>query len=292
MNAAWLVLPGMLVAFGMVLMVSAFRTQHARLADALATMGEVTPPPMIGQQPGLERVGAAWLARYPQLAPEGLDRQLQLRGRTMARHVGIKLAVAAGGFLLPFLGACVWWGLAGSVPLLPVIACLVLAGVGFILPDIQLRMQARQTEVDATEALLVFFDLVTLERLANRSATQALRGAAAMSDATIFASIRAALDRAQLQQRLPYGELRELGRTLKLQALVDLADVMRLDEAGASLASTLRARVQELRGAHLIATKMHAAEVSERMTFFMVFPSLMLALFFLVPPLLTLAGSG
>lgn len=175
---------------------------------------------------------------------------------------------------------------------MPGLLSLVLAAVGFILPDIALRVAARDIDADAAEALLVFFDLVTLERLANQSAPQSLRAAAAMSDVAVFASIRGALERARLQQSLPYGELRELGRSLALPALVDLADVMRLDESGASLTSTLRARVRELRDAHLAASKMQAAEVSERMTVFMVIPSLILGLFFLVPPLLTLVGSS
>ena len=91
---------------------------------------------------------------------------------------------------------------------------------------------------------------------------------------------------------MPYGELRDVGRQLELPALVDLADVMRLDESGASLSGTLRARVKELRDAHLTTMKVHASAESERMTLFMVVPSLVFGLFFLVPPLLTLMTNG
>ena len=108
----------------------------------------------------------------------------------------------------------------------------------------------------------------------------------------MFADIRAALERARLQQRAPYTDLKELGRELDLPALRDLADVMRLDESGASLSTALRARVKELRDGHLTAMKMAASEVSERMTMWMVVPSLVFGLFFLVPPLLTLVSSG
>jgi len=82
--------------------------------------------------------------------------------------------------------------------------------------------------------------------------------------------------------------LQRLGRELELPALVDIADVMALDEAGAALSGALRARVRELRDAHLTQAKIAAAAVSERMAFFMVIPSLVFGLFFLVPPVLRL----
>ena len=102
--------------------------------------------------------------------------------------------------------------------------------------------------------------------------------------------IRDALERARLEQRAPYPELRRLGAELELPALVDIADVMALDDAGASLSGALRARVRELRDAHLTQARIAASAVSERMAFFMVIPSLVFGMFFLVPPVLRLVG--
>lgn len=293
MNALASVGPGLLLALGVVLLVAAFVPQHVRLADALGVLGDTAPPAEEAPQghTRLETVGGWWLERRPMVVPVELHRQLQLRGRTLARHVGIKLACALAGSVMPILGAVVYWALTGQLALVPVLASVLGAIVGFIVPDLLLRAADRTTSSDATEALLVYFDLVTLERLANQSATQALHAAASLSDNAIFATIRAALERARLQQRMPYAELREVGCQLELPALVDLADVMRLDESGASLSGTLRARVKELRDAHLTEVKMAAAETSERMTLFMVIPSLVFGLFFLVPPLLTLLSS-
>ncbi|WP_300077725.1 hypothetical protein [Propioniciclava sp.] len=293
MNALALVTPGMLLAFGAVLLVAAFRPQHARLADALGVLGDTLPADEAEEAAsGLDRLGRWWLDRRPWTVPPALDRQLQLRGRTLRRHAGIKLAGALAGLLLPLLIGVALWALTGAAPILPLLVSLVLAVVGFVLPDVLLRAEGRTTSEDATEALLVYFDLVTLERLANQSATQALHAAASLSDVAIFATIRSALDRARLEQKMPYGELRDVGRQLELPALVDLADVMRLDESGASLSGTLRARVKELRDAHLTTMKVHASAESERMTLFMVVPSLVFGLFFLVPPLLTLMTNG
>jgi len=294
MTGLALVLPGMLLALGAVLIVAAFRPRHARLGDALGVLADASPPPDPDAPPheGAERLGAWLLARRPVVAPASLRRRRELRGRSLTRHYGVKARGALLGLTAPLLLGLVLWGVAGVVPAIPVVAALGLAAVGYVVPDVLLRGAGAELAEDATEALLTYFDLVTLERLANQSATQSLRAAASVSDVAIFTTIRGALERARLEQRMPYAELRGVGRELALPALVDLADVMRLDEAGASLSGTLRARVRELRDAHLTRMKMTASEVSERMTLFMVIPSLVFGLIFLVPRLLTLVSSG
>lgn len=217
-----------------------------------------------------------------------IQRQLRLLGRSPERHFSYKLFGALTGLVLATLLGGALALIAGAGLLLPAAAGLGFALIGYVLPDLRLRSaEARQTQ-DATESLLTYFDLVTLERLANRSGSQALRTAAAMSDTPVFAAIRDALERSRLEQRAPYDELRRLGQELELPALVDLAEVMALDEAGASLATALRARVRELRDAHLTEAKIAAAAVSERLGIFMVIPSLVFGLIFLVPPILRL----
>lgn len=292
MNTLAIVAPGMLIGLGFWLIASAFRPQHPQLADALASLdaGEL-PTEETGPVEHTDRLGAWWLRRRPVAVTPALQRQLQLRGRTLTRHYTLKLAFASIGFLLPLGVGIGLWVMRTPAAGIPAVFSLVGLVVGFVLPDVLLRRAADETTSDATESLLTFFDLVTLERLANRSATQALHAAAELSDVAIFATIRAALDRARLEQRMPYTELRDVGRRLELPALVDLADVMRLDDTGASLAEPLRARGKELRDAHLTAEKIAAAEVSERMTFFMVIPSMIFGLFFLIPPLLRLIGA-
>ena len=87
------------------------------------------------------------------------------------------------------------------------------------------------------------------------------------------------------------GFLKDENIELELPALCDIADVMKLDDSGAALSGALRARVKELRDAHLTEAKIEAAAVSERMTFLMVVPSLIFGLLFLIPPLLRLLSS-
>lgn len=282
-------IPGMLVVAGLFLVVLAFRPQHVRLDDALALLGnELREEPEADDEVAPnERLGAWFLRRRPAgLSPAAL-RALELKGRTVPRHYSLKLMGALAGFGLPILVGLVA-SLTGASPALPLLLSLVGAVLGFLGPDLALRGQGRELTADATDSLLTYFDLVTLERLANQSATQSLHAAADVSDNAVFAAIRAALERARLEQRMPYGELKAVGQRLELPALVDLADVMRLDESGAALSGTLRARVKELRDAHLTAAKVAANKVSERMTIFMVIPSLVFGLIFLTPPVLKL----
>ena len=287
MTGLWMVVPGMLIALGGWWMVSAFRPQHPQLAEAFAALeGRVAADESHESASGLDRLGSQVLRRRPVAVSPTQARQLQLRGRTITRHYGHKAVGALLGFFAPLLVGIIWWVATGDVPTLPALLAAVGAVVGFLLPDWWLRRTAAEQSEDATESLLTYFDLITLERLANQSATQALHTAAALSDVATFSQIRAALDRARLQQRMPFEELKELGRSLDLPALVDLSDVMRLDESGASLSGVLRARVRELRDAHITTMKISASAVSERMTVFMVVPSLIFGLFFLVPPLL------
>jgi hypothetical protein len=154
------------------------------------------------------------------------------------------------------------------------------AVIGFFVPDLLLRRARSTVRTGAAEALLVYIDLVTLERLTNASATQALHNAAALSDVPLFVQIRTALERSRLEQQSPYAELRRLSERLGLPELADIADVMQLDETGAALSGTLRARVRELRDAHLTREQIKASAAAEGMTIYMTLPALIFGLIF------------
>ena len=131
------------------------------------------------------------------------------------------------------------------------------------------------------------------DRLAREGGTlcgQAMMSAASLSDIPLYGRLRGSLERARLEQRPPWQELNRLSQELELPQIADMADVMRLDEQGAALADALRARVRELRDAHLMSEKIAAQQVSERMTLWMVVPSMVFGLVFLTPPILKLLG--
>lgn len=281
------ILSGGLLAFGVwATLVGTLAPVQPRLGDALDLLdGRFTG---VAQAPGADRVGSWVGARMPRPVSEATSRRLRMVGRTTERHFTIKTLGALLGLVVPLFAAAVGAWLFDASFAAVGLAAIPLAALGFFAPDLALAAGDEDQTEDATEALLTYFDLVTLERLANRSGSQALRAAAAVSEVSVFVAIREALERARLEQRAPYLGLRTLSVELGLPALGDVADVMSLDEAGASLASALQARVKELRDAHLTNAKIAASAVSERMTLFMVVPALVFAGFFLVPPILRL----
>ncbi|MGC3995202.1 MAG: hypothetical protein QM779_13995 [Propionicimonas sp.] len=284
------IVTGALLGFGVWAVAGVALPVRPRLADALDLLDGRLAVPTGEPRTGIDRLGGWLRARLRRPVPAATLRRLRLTGRSVERHDAHKVIGALVGLFLPALFGAALSLLLGTSLAVPAFVGLAGAVVGFFVPDLLLRGADAERTEDATEALLTYFDLVTLERLANASGSQALRAAAAVSDVTVFAAIRDALERARLEQRPPYPELRRLGAELELPALVDVADVMALDEAGASLSVALRARVRELRDAHLTQARIAASAVSERMALFMVVPSLVFGLFFLVPPILRLLG--
>jgi len=282
---------GVFLAFGIWALTGLLLPVRPRLADALDLLDGRPEASLEPSGTGVDRLGCWLRAQLRRPVSAGTLRLLRIAGRSLDRHYTAKALGALAGFVLPTLIGTVLTATLGVGLAVPAATGVLLGLVGFFAPDLHLRRAHAERSADATEALLTYIDLVTLERLANSSGSQALRAAAAVSDVAVFAAIGEAVERARLEQRAPYPELRRLGGELELPALVDIADVMALDEAGAVLSDALRGRVRELRDAHLTAAKIAAAAVSERMALFMVIPSIVFGLFFLVPPILRLLNA-
>jgi hypothetical protein len=291
----FVLLAGLLVAGGVVALAVGLLPGPPRLAEALARVGDGGPSsraaiidvgPLSSRS---ERMGAYLFRHSPLPLTERQQQGLLLQSKSVAEFYSDKAVMAIVGAVMPAGLALTWTLLTGSAGALPAAVGLVGAVVGFFVPDLLLRQATRSARTGAVEALLVYLDLVTLERLANASATQALAHAAALSEVAVFKQIRVALERAQLEQQSPYAELRQLADQLQLQELTDIADVMQLDETGASLSGSLRARVRELRDAHLTQQQMEASATAEGMTLYMTLPALIFGLIFMVPPLMRIA---
>ncbi|MGO4957620.1 type II secretion system F family protein [Luteococcus sp. Sow4_B9] len=292
---------GAVGALGIFLVLAGLRSRVPRLDEALASLSGMPEEMSAGstgwgiendEQDALSRLGAWAFTRLRLPLADRTRRLLGLRGRSIGDFFAEKLILCALGLVAPLLLGAALLGFTGAIAPVPMAVSLLAATLGWFWPDVVLRRGDESVRADAGEALHTFFDLVTLERLANASSSQAMLAAASMSDVPLFTRLRGALERARLEQRPPWNELRRLSRDLELPEIADMADVMRLDEQGAALAETLRARVKELRDAHLMQEKLAAQQVSERMTLWMVVPSLVFGLIFLTPPILKLLGVG
>jgi tight adherence protein C len=291
MTVALVTLSGILLAAGMSCLVVAFGRSAPRLDVVLGRIGaddaERVPLRDIGPLDSRsERLGALIYRAVPVPLSSQQRRALQLQDKSIAEFYADKAVMAIIGAVLPGLAGCAFVYLTGHLSPIPAIAVVVGAVGGFFVPDLLLLRKAQTVWVGATEALLVYIDLVTLERLTNASATRALHNAAALSDVPLFIHIRTALERARLEQQSPYAELRRLSDQLKLPELADIADVMQLDETGAALSGALRARVRELRDAHLTREQIKASAAAEGMTIFMTLPAVIFGLIFLVAAML------
>ena len=281
---------GVLVAAGLVALAVAVVPAAPSLEAALGRVGDTGTRrerrdvgPVTSRS---ERLGAAVYRRSPLPLTERQRQALRLQDKSIAELYADKVVMAVVGAALPGLVGAASALMTGSLGPLPVVVALVGAVVGFFVPDLLLRRTAGVVRTGAVEALLLYLELVTLERLTNASAPQALQNAAALSDVPRFVQIRSALERARLEQQAPYAELRRLAVQLDVPELADVADVMQLDESGAALSEALRARVRELRGAHLTQQQIKASAEAEGMTLYMALPALIFGLIFLVAALL------
>jgi tight adherence protein C len=298
---ALIFLSGILLSGGVVLIVAGSVRATPHLADTIAGLDRslMSIQSMGGDRLAIgasrslsDRVGGWLYRRSPLPLSTAQSRALQIRGRSVTEFYADKAVWALLGMTMPTVFSGFVAELRGGVPIaLPVIIGILGALVGYFVPDLLLRGQGRAARNDASTALLMYIDLVTLERLANASATQALHNAAGLSDTPLFRQLRGALERARLEQQAPYIEMRRLSDELGLPELRDLADVMQLDETGAALSGSLRARVRELRDAHLASTLREANASSEGMTIYMTIPAMLLGVMFIVPALMRIVAS-
>lgn len=285
-----LIVTGACVAGGSVAVLAGLQKTPPALTDALALLAghqEVTAQKTTPTS-RLDRIGA-WLARHSPIPILPTQRRaLELQRRSVAEFHADKFVWLIIGCVLPtFMTMCLAVAL-GPGPQPTALFASLCGILGWFVPDFLLARRQKHDKVDANDALFTFLDLVILERLANRSLPQALASAAAQSDQPLFVHLRQALERAELQQQPPHHELAALADRLELPALADVADTVRLDETGAALTEALRARVLDLRDAHLAAQRVEAHAVSERMTLAMTAPVLVFAAILLAAPLLRL----
>ena len=292
------VVAGAVAAAGLVLAVLGLMRRPVSLKTALAALddGRLASPSATIEVAAREN---GWLeGRALQLAEvwnwrlsEATQQRLAQQGRTLGDFMTAKLLLALAGLVAPALITGLAWVLGVTSSPWPLGIGVIGAVLGFLWPDLALRQDAGVWQESSADAVSVYFDLVTLIRLGNASAVQALTEAAELADAPVFLELRDALTRARLQQRPPWVELHQLAERLDLSDIGDLADIMALDEQGAALVDALRARVRELRKAHLAQAKLAAQKQAESMTVWMVVPVLVFALLFLIPPLMTMMTS-
>lgn len=244
-----------------------------RLGAVLAhTTEPPTPPPI------LPTGDTGWAARFgrPFAAPlralglpgERLGRDLAVVGRPIATHLAEKATLTITGLLAPALVQLLLLlaGLSLGIEI-PLIAALVLAAAGFLLPDLRARSDAAELRTGFRHALSAYLDLVWIMLAGGAGVDSALGDSAAIGRGWAFEQIRRALATARLTRTTPWVPLRQLGEELDVTELSELAASVNLaGTEGAKVRTSLAAKAAALRTHQITDAEGEAQAATERMS--------------------------
>jgi Flp pilus assembly protein TadB len=202
-----------------------------------------------------ERVGG-WVA--DQLRRHGvryttLRQDLTLTGQSFDATMGRKAALAVFGFLLGLVILAAGSSLGLALPAIGwLVAAVLLAGVFFVVPDVDARTAAHRRRAEFTRALGAYLDWVSLQMSGRAAAEQALPDAARIGDGWPLQLIRATVSHAARAGIDPWTALAQLGERIGVADLVELGTLIQLVvHDGAQVRDTLSARAASIRAEEL-----------------------------------------
>lgn len=192
---------------------------------------------------------------------------LALVGTTPERHMLDKL-----GYAVLFMG----FGLVPTVlfplldvdvpPAYPLVAVLLLGGFGWTYPDLALRSRAAAARRAWGQALSVFTDIVAIELAGGAGVEEALLDAAAAGRGPQLEQLAAVMTAAHTRRQRLWDAIDQLGATIDIDALRELAASMTLaGESGSRVRETLAAKAAALRTRQLAEAEAEAHKASETM---------------------------
>ncbi|MGW0059513.1 type II secretion system F family protein [Streptosporangium sandarakinum] len=200
---------------------------------------------------------------------------LALLGRSFEGFLATKALLAASG-LLAFPLLVGWlvlmgWGISLTVPLW---AALAVAGIFFVLPDLQIKRDAARMRRDFRHVVGAFLDLVAMNLAGGRGVPEALMMAVSVGSPNAdddganwaMARIREALGNARIVGITPWQALGQLGDEINVDELRDLSAALGLvADDGAKVRTSLTARAATLRRRELAEVEGQAGERSQSM---------------------------
>ena len=268
------------LGFGFVVLLRALRPRPTPLTATIASLqrpgraigsrvdaAELTPDEFAGWQHVIARGGVRMLDAFGITTSRVLREQLRILDKPIERHAYEKLFGTIAGFLLPNLA--IWVIAVGGVsasPLVGLTAGLIGAAAGFFYPDLPLAEQVEKRQQAFRHALSSYLDLVTIILAGGGGVESALQGAADAGDGWAFAEIRATLRRAEFTGRTPWDLFDELGVTLGVSELRELAASVALAGGqGAKIRQSLAAKADALRARQAAAIEANAESRTEKM---------------------------
>lgn len=206
------------------------------------------------------------LGRLSRLDTRVPDAELDLIGETRERFLLLRIAfAAAGALLLPVLAVLLVVAGAGLPVVVPVGLSLAGGVVGWFLPPSMARSQAAEARAVVRRALCSYFDLVALERQADRGPVEALEHPTMLGGSWAFRRLRSEMERSRRLGEPPWQALRRLADRLGIDELDDLGSILTLSqEEGASIVDSLTAKAASMRQ-QMLAEDMAAAHEQNRL---------------------------
>jgi Flp pilus assembly protein TadB len=212
----------------------------------------------------------AWWRRMANRLAVGTSRRtaadLAVLGRTPVRHQLDKLGYALVFSLVGVAAAVVAQLGAGTSAVYPLVGVVLLAALGFVYPDLEVRSKAVAARRAWSHALTVYVDIVAISLAGGAGVEDALLDASTAGHGREFDALAGALHAAQTRRRTLWDALDELGERIDVGQLRELAASIELaGETGSRIRETLLAKATAMRHRQLAEIETEAQRATETM---------------------------
>ena len=237
--------------------------------DALRELGRYGVEAQQQKRTFKESIGHAVATFYARQGwqQRSLRSDLALLDRNWESFLVTKVGLAASGFFgIPVLFGLLWVaGIHVSFEL-PLWLALAAAAVFFLLPDAEVKRDAKLRREDFRRVVSAYLDLVSMSLAGGRGVPEALMSAAEISDGWAVRRIRNALADARLSGETQWAALESLGVRIGVSELVDLGHTLALTaDDGAKIRQSLSSRAETLRHRELSEIEGKAGQQSQNM---------------------------
>lgn len=230
-----------------------------------------TPAPILATSEGgwavqMGRPFVSMLRAWGLPGPD-LVKDLAVTGRSIEIHLAEKATLALTGLILP-TAVEVLLALGGrALPwLVPLAGSVLLAVLGFLLPDATVRTEATQRRSAFRHALSAYLNLIHILLTGGAGVDGALSDAVSVGRGWSFQQLRRALTTARLTRTTPWATLGQLGEELDVTELSELAAALSLaGTEGAKVRASLAAKAASLRAKGGNEAEKKANAATERM---------------------------
>ncbi|MER5638213.1 type II secretion system F family protein [Kitasatospora sp. NPDC002227] len=247
----------------------------ARSRMSLAAAGVIPASEVGGQDRGERarelrgRLGVRVAAFYAKQGWEmrSVRADLSILERPLDNYLAQKVLLGLVGlFFGPMVFAGLWFAGFTSSPLMPLWLALVFAALFFVLPDLEVKRDAKERRAEFLHTLAQFLGLVGNSLAGGRGLPEALRAATELTDTWQMVRLRRCLADARRKGISQAAALEQLGEEIGVTDLREIGSAISLSaDDGARIRESLMARASTLRERELAETEGQAGAQSQMM---------------------------